>query len=504
MDVLIGYIGVAAFLLLTIIAMELTKRPQQTFSDYVTAGRSFGPFLGTMAYVNTFLPGTVFISFAGLAALSGVIGYYLVAYALLGVLIMVALSKPVFRWGKKFGLATQSDLLALRYNSNAVRVVASIIGIVSTVPWIVLGLQSLAIVFEYLSDFGIGATTAVLLSVSVVVVRQIWTVRHGMRGVIISDLVQGIFAYLIGTIIAIGMLVALVTNGHGFGEVPAGFTSLTGPDGQYGILYAFSITLTGALGTWCWPDIFVRLFTARSTATIRKTAVLSAPLMLIFSLAVLTVAFLASSDDRVAGAPDHVWFILAGDGGIWVLLFACIAVVGATLGNVGANIQAVGAQAANDLIRLRRPRTTDNSRVAKAAVVVTTVVAAAIALFTLDSSSGLVSLALLSYQGIVQLAPTLLLGVFWRRATARGAVAGMVAGITTAAALQIFYPTQIPWLGGLTAGLVAMAINLTLLVGVSLLNPQTKAERDRVDELWNIVSHSTESIATATQATTTR
>ncbi len=486
MDMLIGFGGLILFLLLTIVAMERGKKKAQDFGDYATAGRSFGPFYAMMAYVNTFLPGTVFISFAGLAALSGLIGYYLLAYGMVGVLLMVALSKPVFRWGKRFNLGTQSGLLALRYRSRSVRIVASIIGVVSTIPWIVLGLQSLALVFEYLSSGAIVPIVAIVLSVLVIVIRQIWTVRHGMRGIIISDMVQGIFAYFVGTIIAIGLIVALLTNGHGFADVPEGFTSLRGPGEVYGPLYALAITLTGALGTWCWPDIFVRLFTVRSTRTIRQTAGYAAPLMLVFTTAVLTVAYLASSDERVSAAPDHVWFILAGDGGVLVLTLACIAVVGATLGNVGANIQAVGAQAANDIVGVLRPDNPVDVRVAKWAVGITTLISALIALTTLNSVSGLVGLALVSYQGIVQLAPTLLLGIFWKRATAAGAVAGMVVGFAMAAVLQILYPVQIPWLGGLTSGIVAMVVNTLVLVLVSIAKPQSEAERARVDELWAI------------------
>ena len=487
MNALIGYTGVAIFLLLTILVMEKTRKPIGGFTEYATAGRSFGPFFGTMAYVNTFLPGTVFISFAGLAALSGVLGFYLLAYGLLGVLLMLALSKPVFRWGKRFNLGTQSDLLGLRYGSRNVRLVASVIGIVSTVPWIVLGLQSLSLVFEYLSGNAIAPVVAVVLSVIVIVVRQVWTVRHGMRGIIVSDMVQGIFAYFVGTLVAFGLLVMLLTNGHGFADVPEGFTSLLGPDEAYGPLYAVAITVTGALGTWCWPDIFVRLFTANSTSTIRKTAGLAAPIMVVFTTAVLLVAYLASSDSRVSAAPDHVWFIVAGDAGIWVLTLAAIAVVGATLGNVGANIQAVGAQAANDIASVVRPESGANTRVAKWSVAITTAIAAGIALLTLETVSGLVSLAQISYQGIVQLAPTLLLGIFWKRANAAGAIAGMITGFVVAAILQLVYPVQIPWLGGLTSGIVAMLLNAAVLVSVSLLKEPSAAERKRVAELWDIV-----------------
>lgn len=488
MDMWIGFAGIALFLLLTIAVMERGRKRSSDFSDYATAGRSFGPFYATMAYVNTFLPGTVFISFAGLAALSGLVGYYLMAYAMLGVLLMLALSKPVFRWGKRFNLGTQSDLLALRYRSRGVRVVASVIGIVSTIPWIVLGLQSLALVFEFISGGVVGPLLAIVISIAVIVLRQIWTVRHGMRGIIVSDMVQGIFAYFIGTVIAIGLVVALLTNGHGFGDVPEGFTSLRGPGDAFGPLYAVSITLTGALGTWCWPDIFVRLFTVKSTQTIRRTAGYAAPLMLIFTFSVLTMAYLASSDERVAAAPDHVWFILAGDGGILLLTLACISVIGATLGNVGANIQAVGAQAANDIVGLIGRKDQVDVRVAKWAVAITTTISAVIAFGTLGSVSGLVGLAMLSYQGIVQLAPTLLIGIFWKRATAAGAISGMIVGFTLAAVLQVLYPAEIPWLGGLTSGIVAMAVNALVLVIVSLLRPQNDKERSRVDELWAITA----------------
>lgn len=488
MDMWIGFAGIALFLLLTIAVMERGRKRSNDFSDYATAGRSFGPFYATMAYVNTFLPGTVFISFAGLAALSGLVGYYLMAYAMLGVLLMLALSKPVFRWGKRFNLGTQSDLLALRYRSRGVRVVASVIGIVSTIPWIVLGLQSLALVFEFISGGVVGPLLAIVISIAVIVLRQIWTVRHGMRGIIVSDMVQGIFAYFIGTVIAIGLIVALLTNGHGFGDVPEGFTSLRGPGDAFGPLYAVSITLTGALGTWCWPDIFVRLFTVKSTQTIRRTAGYAAPLMLIFTFSVLTMAYLASSDERVAAAPDHVWFILAGDGGILLLTLACISVIGATLGNVGANIQAVGAQAANDIVGLIGRKEQTDVRVAKWAVAITTTISAVIAFGTLGSVSGLVGLAMLSYQGIVQLAPTLLIGIFWKRATAAGAISGMIVGFTLAAILQVLYPAEIPWLGGLTSGIVAMAVNALVLVLVSLLRPQNDSERSRVNELWAITA----------------
>lgn len=480
----IAYSGVALFLILIIVVLERTKKVDSGFSDYATAGRSFGPFYGTMAYLNTFLPGTVFVSFAGLAASSGVIGFYNTVYGLIGLLIMFGLAKPVYTWGKKFDLRTQADLLGLRYNSKAVRITAAIIGVVATLPWIVLGMQSLALVFRYLSFGAVSAFAAVLISVAVIVIRQFWTVKYGMRGIIVSDMIQGIFAYFAGTVIAFGLIVWLLMNGHGGDAVPDSFYSLPGAGSDLGPLYVVAIILTGALGTWCWPDIFVRLFTADSARTVQRTGMMVAPIMLVFGTALTFMAILASSVPGVSDAPDDVWFITAGVGGVLLITAAAICVVGATMGNIGANLQAVGAQCANDIYGVAAGSRVQSSTPARIAVTVTTVIAAIGAFLTANTASGLVNLALISYQGIVQLAPTLLLGIFWKRGNAAGAVSAMVSGFAIAAVLQSIYPISIPWLGGLTSGVAALAVNIAVYVACAYLMPHSDVERKRVDDLW--------------------
>lgn len=94
--------------------------------------------------------------------------------------------------------------------------------------------------------------------------------------------------------------------------------------------------------------------------------------------------------------------------------------------------------------------------------------------------------AFVSYQAICQLAPTLLLGIFWRRGTAAAANAAMVSGILVAAVLELMYPSplSIPWLGGLTSGVAGLIVNLAVYLAVSLAKPAPAAEQDRVDALF--------------------
>ena len=57
----------------------------------------------------------------------------------------------------------------------------------------------------------------------------------------------------------------------------------------------------------------------------------------------------------------------------------------------------------------------------------------------MTGETGLVSIGLLSFAAVAQIAPAFLGGLFWRRGTARGAIAGMTAG-----ALAWFYLLLLP------------------------------------------------------------
>lgn len=120
------------------------------------------------------------------------------------------------------------------------------------------------------------------------------------------------------------------------------------------------------------------------------------------------------------------------------------------------------------------------------AVAIITVACAVGAFFTASITSGLIALALVSYQGIVQLAPTLFFGIFWKRGTASAALAAMTSGFLTAAVLQVLYPVSIPWLGGLTSGVAALAVNVGAYLAVTLAKPHAPAEQARIDQLWRV------------------
>ncbi|MCB8875936.1 sodium:solute symporter family protein [Acidisoma silvae] len=475
---------VALFCVVVIVILQRAHISDRSFTDYAVGGRSFGPVYQAMSFLNTWWPGATFLSATGFAASAGVIGFYSAIYSLLTVVLMYLLAQRVWLWGKAYDLRTQPDLLVLRFRSRWLAVITSVIGIVSSVPWLVLGFQSLGDLFEQLSLGKLGFTTAVLIGVAVMVIRQFWTIRMGMRGVIISDLFQGIVAYIGGTLLLLGLVAWLVWGkGITLGSVSAAHFGLPGLGSAQGPLYVFAILFTGALGGWCWPSIFIRLYTADSVKTVLKAGAIGAPLSVIFALALGVLGLLASPLPEITAHPDMMWFTIAHLAGGPVLLgLAGVVVLAATMGNVDGNIQAMGAQVSNDIVGGFKPLGYKSSMIiAKVSMAVVTVISAWISCYHVPH---LFELAILAYQGIIQIAVPLYLGIFWKRGNAAGAITGMVVGFIVAVCLQLGWLGSMTWAYGLTSGAVGIAVNLLIYVAAAYLIPMKAAERARVNAIF--------------------
>lgn len=468
--------------------LQKIKLGDKSFSNYAVGDRSFGARYQAMSFLNTWYPGAMFTAFGGMAAASGIISFYVLVYSLLTVMLMYMMAKPVWLWGKAFDLKTQPDLFALRYGSTHIRTIAAIIGIISGIPWLVLGMQALGEMFKYISLGCMTSSQAVILGMIVIAIRQIWTVRIGMKGVIISDFYQGMLAYLLGTAMLIGLIGWLVVSkGISFASLDPSKFTIPGPDSKEGPLFLLSLILTGALGGWCWPYIFVRLFTSNGVKSLKKSAALAIPLSLVFCSSLLIFGMLAGVLPSVGQSTNDVWFIVSREaGGLILLGLAGTVLLSATMGHVDGNIQATGSQIANDLIgNYFKLNTRQLIVISKLGMLGLTLLASWLSCLELPA---LYSLAVLAYQGIIQLAVPQFLGIFWKRGNKYGAIASMSVGFIVAVVLELTYHSNLPWAWGLTSGAVALGVNVIVYVVLAYLIPQSHAEKTRVQALFEMVS----------------
>ena len=487
MAVMLGMLGV--FFLGIIVVLYLTLKKSKSFDEYAVGGRSFGPWFVAMSYVNSWWPGTVFISFAGLSVASGVFGFYGLAYSTLGLAAMYFIASRAWRWGKHYNLVTQPDLLRLRYGSKAVGVVTSVIGVIAILPWVILGMQALATVFSIASGGTWALPVCLLVGLATVLIRQIWTVRMGMRGLVYTDMYQGLVAYVIAAIVCVLLLVApnSPANWSYLAEIPNQLLFLPGDGDSYGPLYMFSSVFTGVVGALCWPMSFVRIYTANNVKSVKKSTNYA---MLIAGgfYALLTVVMLSAAHiTGVAANPQAGWTtLLENYGGVWLLGLGLTMIFAGSIGHIDGSVQAAGTQIANDIVGSKIELSdVQKTIVSKGSMVLFIALAAMLAYFT-NGMDRLQLLAQISYQAVVQISVPLFLGIFFKFGNKNGALAGMIVGFVVAAALTIAFPDDIPALGSITGGVVALFVNLFVYVAVSLLTKTPDAERTRVDELFDV------------------
>jgi SSS family solute:Na+ symporter len=475
---------IALFFLAVVVVLQKAHVSDKSFTDYAVADRSFGPAYQAMSFLNTWWPGSIFLALTGLAVSDGVTAFYMPIYSLLTVVLMYVMTDRVWLWGKLFDLKTQPDLFALRYNSRTFAIIGSVVGIVSGVPWLVLGFKGLGALFQALSLGALNETSAVMIGVVLMAIRQFWTIRMGMRGVVISDMIQGIVAYIGGSLIILGLIAWLIYS-HAVSVTALSPSHLEAPGlfAKVGPLYLFSLIFSGAIGGWCWPATFIRLYTADSVRSVQRAGAMGLPLSLLFGGALVILGLLASLLPEVAAAPDLAWFTVCRmAGGPLLLGLGGVVVLAGTMGNVDGNVQACGAQIANDIVgayvRLDHKRAVFSAKIGMLAI---TLLSAWLATQTI---SHLVTLAILSYQGIIQLAVPQYLGIFWKRGNAIGAILGTALGFVLAIFLQAIYPDGSAWTWGLTSGVLALAVNAAVYALCAVLVPHADAERRRIHDLF--------------------
>jgi Na+/proline symporter len=471
-----------------------TDKP--SFDEYAVGGRRYGAVFIGMSYVQSFWPGVIFTGFlGGIGVRFGVMIFYALTYSVLGLVMMYFMANRAWRWGQRYDLRSQPDLLQLRFNSPWVKIVASCIGLVAIMPWVILGIQSLSVLFQVASNFKWSITASLVAGILIILVRQYWTVRMGMRGLIMTDMLQGSVAYIGGAAIAIIMLAAGNSSPAPYknlAHLPAALLHVPGDGGSYGPFYMFALIVMGVIGAMCWPMSFQRIYTAKGVRSVKKGTLWALTLMTFFLAVICVFALAVAVVPGLKDNPQFAWFnVLHMFGGPWLVGLGCVMILAASMGHVDGSVQVCGTQIANDLVNHWHPLKDRQLTVTAKVAMVAYMLIASVLSYVLFDVPRLQLLAQMSYYWIIQLAVPLYFGLFSRFGNKQGVLAGMLSGSVVATLLTLKWDDAIPALGGLTSGLVGLAVNLVVFVVVTLVTGQSAEEKARVKKLFDQTSRKT-------------
>jgi SSS family solute:Na+ symporter len=366
-------------------------------------------------------------------------------------------------------MQTVSDFFAVRYGNKYLAGFVCVVGIVSFIPYLQLQLTGLGIIVSIASFDGIGRTPGMVISVCLLVA---FVFASGVRAVawvsVLKDALMVFAALSIGIGIpyihfgGIGPMFAALAQSH-----PAHLT-MPGATANLGHTWFISTVLLTSLGFYMWPHAFGSTFTAKSGATLRRNAVV----MPLYTLTLAFVFFAGFTAVLVLpGLPNgdlSLLTIVRQSFPPWFL--GVVGGAGALTAMVPASIFILTAATlfAKNLYRpLFAPAMTDDqvAKLARIMVVVLGLISLCLAIY---SSATLVSLLLTGYAGVTQFFPGVVLGLYWRRVTTSGVLAGMIAGVATAIFLMLSHRDP---LFGWSAGFVALCFNFLVVTLVSLLTP---------------------------------
>lgn len=419
--------------------------------------RGARPFIYAMS-LCVYCTSWTFFGSVGLSARTGL--DFIPVY--LGAALMIGLGYPIVlrivRLAKDQNITSIADFIASRYGkSQPVGAVVTLIAVFGALPYIALQLKavsaSVSTMVGYLQQNGALATAPILADTALLVALALalFAILFGTRHIDATEHQDGMMLAIatesivkLGAFLVVGVFVTFVMF-----DGPAALWAKADSAGT--ILSRFGQEMHG--GTWMTitslslfaiillPRQFhVTVVENHSDSEIRRAAWLFPLYLVLINLFVVPIAIagLLTFGD---GAVDADMFVLAlpmAAGSNWVTLAAFIGGLSAATAMVIVSSVALSIMVCNDIVvpLLLRHRGAEMERrdVGRRLLMVRRIAILMILLLayayyrTAGNSAGLASIGLLSFAAIAQLAPAFFGGLIWRRATARGAIAGILAG----------------------------------------------------------------------------
>jgi solute:Na+ symporter, SSS family len=448
-------------------------RHKMNLEQWTVGSRGFGPLLMLLLMAGETYTTFSFLGASGWAYSRGGPALYILGYLPLGSVIGFFILPPVWELGRRHGLQTQPDFFLAQYGNKYLAAFVAGVGVVFIIPYLLIQLIGLGIIVEIASFDAIGRTQAMIIAV---VLLGGFVFVSGIRAIawvsVPKDILMVLASVTIGIAIpgiyfgSIGRMFSALAHAHPAHLVMPGSTP------NLGHSWYISSVLLSALGLSMWPQNFGATFTARSAETIRRNVIL----MPMYNLSLAFIFFAGFTAYLVIPGLSNgdlsMLTLVRKTFPVWML--GLLGGAGALTAMVPAAVHILTASTlfSKNLWRpIFAPKMTDDqvAKLARLVVVVLSLVSLMVAIY---SSLSLVSLLLLGYAGVTQFFPGVVLGVFWKRVSMEGVFVGVVAGVACATVLIL--GNHDPF-HGINAGFLALCLNFTIAVFVSLVTGSRQA-----------------------------
>ena len=483
------------------------RRQAASVHGFVLGGRNVGPWLTAFAYGTSYFSAVIFIGYAGQFGWRfGISTTWVgIGNAVIGSLLAwVILGRRTRLLTQKLDSKTMPDFFGNRFDSNALRIAASVIVFIFLIPYTASLYNGLSRLFE--SAFSIDYIWCVVI---MSILTGIYVIAGGYMATAINDFIQGLIM-LVGIVLVIA---AVLKDNGGFMEaqralsqIPAAtneglsgaFTSFFGPEP----LTLLGVVLLTSLGTWGLPQMVGKFYAIKSEGDISKGTLIST----IFAIIVAGGCYFLGGFGRLyADVIDYNGSTPIYDSIVpkmlenlpnVVVAIVIVLVLSASMSTLSSLVLTSSSTLTLDLIvpvRDKQGKKTEQKSqmlLIRVLIVFFIVVSAALAIVQVKSSVTFIAQLMgISWGALAGafLAP-FLYSLYWKKVTKASVWVSFVCGVGIMAAdmfcnftgrvfINSFFASPI------NAGVLAMVCGLVLVPIVSLLTP--KPDKAAVDEMFS-------------------
>lgn len=454
------------------------SKKAKTASDYMTGSGSFGVVLTAIAHQAAGLSGWLFLGFSTFAATSGV-GAVWSAISSGGAPITNFLL--LARRMRKYTIMTKArsviDLLEARFYDESkkyIRVIMAVIILICMAAYI--GSQVMAAGKTFQVVLGWDYNMSVVLAAVIV---MLYTSAGGMLAVVWTDFVQGllmIFAVACGVMVTFSNIGTPVDVVNAMGAIDPVLTQLaSNPWTVVGLLAAGYMGYTGQ------PQIIQMFMGMKDPKDGKKGAVIAGATALFLLFGGLFT--MMGARVLVNNVDDHeINFLLMMLNYLPSALVGvvCAGILAAVMSSADALLHVANTTLVQDVYNkiVKKGQASDKELllVSRISGLLIGIVAIYIAF---NPFEGVLWVSWWAFGGLTTFGPIVLLGLYWKRATREGAIAGMSAGFL--ASVLWFASGNYAWLH---LSFIAFVVCFVVTVVVSLVTPAPPQYiQDQVDEL---------------------
>ncbi len=482
------------FFVIMILVGFYARKHATNVGDFVLGGRAVGPWLTAFAYGTTYFSAVIFVGYAGQFGWKyGTAATWIgIGNAFIGSLLAwVVLGRRTRVMTHHLKSSTMPDFFGSRFDSKALKIVASAIVFIFMIPYTASVYKGLSGLFNM--AFNVPYEVCVL---AMAVLTGIYVILGGYMATAINDFIQGII--MLAGIVAV--IAAVIGGQGGFMEAisnlaripsdaqttmgqPGAFTSFFGPDPKN----LLGVIILTSLGTWGLPQMVHKFYAIKSEKSIKSGTIISTVFAVVISggcyyLGSFGRLFDNPSIRNAAGAVnfDAIIPYMLSDLSDVLIGVVVVLVLSASMSTLSGLVLTSSSTLTLDFLKDNLVKNMSEKKqllVMRILIVFFITLSVVLAVNPPAFVAQLMGIAWGAMAGSF-LAP-FLYGLYWKGVTKAAVWASFAAGVgITVSNLFLKYIAS-----PINAGAIAMVSGLVIVPVVSLITP--KMRRDKVSELFS-------------------